>query len=196
MENSVSDVKKRQRGKNFTEREKEFLIDLILPYKSVIENVKTDAVWNNKKNEAWSEIVDAYNAIQTSGIRNIGQIKHMYDTQKREARKEKSQYKVQHYKTGGGSNQSTLSNVTQKVIGLLGDRMDPLFNNVDCDAYYNASHDISGDQIIVEDISGYEFSLLCSGRYIINKINLMLSLNRYPACYMYISIVYSPKIIL
>lgn len=36
----MCDVKKRQRGKNFTEREKEFLIDLILPYKAVIENVK------------------------------------------------------------------------------------------------------------------------------------------------------------
>ncbi|CAI6353253.1 unnamed protein product [Macrosiphum euphorbiae] len=117
----------------------------------------------------------------------------MYDTQKREARKEKSQYKVQHYKTGGGTNQSTLSNVTQKVIGLLGDRMDPLLNNVDGDADYKAIQDISGDQIIVEDISGDEFSLLCQGRYIINKINLMFSLNRHPTCYMYISIVYSPK---
>ncbi|KAL5237240.1 hypothetical protein ACI65C_004650 [Semiaphis heraclei] len=139
MEDSLCDVKKRQRGKNFTEREKEVLIDLIFPYKSIIENVKTDAVWNNKKNEAWSEIVVAYNASQTSGVRNIGQIKHLYDTQKREARKEKSQYKVQHYKTGGGKNPSTLSDVTQKVIGLLGDRMDPLLNNVDCDADYNAS---------------------------------------------------------
>ncbi|CAI6353254.1 unnamed protein product [Macrosiphum euphorbiae] len=49
MEDSMCEVKKRQRGKNFTEREKEYLIDLILPYKSIIENVKTDAVWNNKK---------------------------------------------------------------------------------------------------------------------------------------------------
>jgi len=46
---------------------------------------------------------------------------------------------VQHYKTGGGKNPSTLSDVTQKVIGLLGDRMDPLLNNVDCDADYNSS---------------------------------------------------------
>lgn len=40
MEDSMCEVKKRQRGKNFTEREKEYLIDLILPYKSIIENVK------------------------------------------------------------------------------------------------------------------------------------------------------------
>ncbi|XP_050058125.1 uncharacterized protein LOC126553264 [Aphis gossypii] len=173
---TMCDVNKRQRGKNFTEHEKEVLIDLILPYKAIIENVKTDAVWNNKKNEAWSEIVVAYNANQTSGVRNIAQIKHLYDTQKRKARKEKSQYKVQHYKTGGGKNASTLSDVTQKVIGLLGDRMDPLLNNVDCDAGYNASEDItflSGDQIIVEEISGDELSFHCSSKYIINKINLM-----------------------
>lgn len=45
MEDSLCDVKKRQRGKNFTEREKEFLIDLILPYKSIIENVKVSTIF-------------------------------------------------------------------------------------------------------------------------------------------------------
>ncbi|KAF0686722.1 Myb DNA-bind 5 domain-containing protein, partial [Aphis craccivora] len=70
---------------------------------------------------------------------------------------------VQHYKTGGGKNPSTLSDVTQKVIGLLGDRMDPLLNNVDCDADYNANITfLSGDQIIVEEISGDELSFHCS----------------------------------
>lgn len=38
---NVSDFKsKRQRGKNFTEWEKDMLIDLILPFKSIIENMK------------------------------------------------------------------------------------------------------------------------------------------------------------
>jgi len=38
---------KRMRGKNFTEREKELLIDLILPFKPIIENIKVSSVLNN-----------------------------------------------------------------------------------------------------------------------------------------------------
>jgi len=41
------------------------------------------------------------------------------------------------YKTGGGPNNSLLSKNTEKIIGLLGDQMDPLFNSIDSDANYN-----------------------------------------------------------
>lgn len=41
MSENETDVKtKRQRSKNFTDCEKELLNDLILPYKSIIENLK------------------------------------------------------------------------------------------------------------------------------------------------------------
>lgn len=43
------------------------------------------------------------------------------------------------YKTGGGIKTSSLSGATQKIIGLLGDRMDPLDNNFYCDMMYNGS---------------------------------------------------------
>ncbi|KAL5237097.1 hypothetical protein ACI65C_004507 [Semiaphis heraclei] len=98
--------------------------------------VQTDAVWNHKKVEAWSEITTLYNLQQTSGIRIDTQLKNLYDTLKRDARKEKSN-KVQMYKTGGGSNNNHVSKTTEKVIGLLGDQMDPLFNSADSDANYN-----------------------------------------------------------
>ena len=41
------------------------------------------------------------------------------------------------YKTGGGSNTNLLSKTTEKIIGLLGDQMDPLINSVDSDTNYN-----------------------------------------------------------
>ncbi|CAI6356646.1 unnamed protein product [Macrosiphum euphorbiae] len=89
---NVSDFKlKRQRGKNFTEWEKDMLIDLILPFKSIIENMKTDAVWNQKK---MPEITCLYNMQQKSGIRIDVQLKHLYDGLKRDARKEKSHDKA------------------------------------------------------------------------------------------------------
>ncbi|XP_016655898.1 uncharacterized protein LOC107882277 [Acyrthosiphon pisum] len=148
---------KRMRGKNFTEREKELLIDLILPFKPIIENIKTDAIWNNKKAEVWSEITSLYNLQQTSGIRIDTQLKNLYDTLKRDARKEKSNDKVQMYKTGGGSNTNLLSKTTEKIIGLLGDQMDPLINSVDSDTNYNDG----GFEVVnlfSEDITDFEDS--------------------------------------
>ncbi|XP_050064466.1 uncharacterized protein LOC126553330 [Aphis gossypii] len=148
---------KRQRGKNFSDREKDLLIDLILPFKSIIENIKTDAVWNTKKTEAWSEITSLCNLRQTSGIRIDAQLKNLYDTLKRDARKEKSNDKVQMYKTGGGPNNSLLSKNTEKIIGLLGDQMDPLFNSIDSDANYNDARFEVVD-IFSEDISNLQDS--------------------------------------
>ncbi|XP_050064860.1 uncharacterized protein LOC126553788 isoform X1 [Aphis gossypii] len=138
---NVSEFKsKRQRGKNFTEWEKDMLIDLILPFKSIIENMKTDAVWNQKKTEAWSKITCLYNMQQKSGIRIDVQLKHLYDGLKRDARKEKSHDKVQRYITGGGTHIPSISKSTEKIFGLLGEQLDPLNNVVDCDGDYNTGH--------------------------------------------------------
>jgi len=41
------------------------------------------------------------------------------------------------YKTGGGSNNNHVSKTTEKIIGLLGDQINPLFNSADSDANYN-----------------------------------------------------------
>jgi len=41
------------------------------------------------------------------------------------------------YKTGGETNNSLVSKTIDKIIGLLGDQMDPLFNSVESDANYN-----------------------------------------------------------
>jgi len=56
--------------------------------------IRTDAVWNQKKTEAWSEITCLYNMQQKSGIRIDVQLKHLYDGLKRDGRKEKSHDKV------------------------------------------------------------------------------------------------------
>ncbi|KAF0701946.1 Myb DNA-bind 5 domain-containing protein, partial [Aphis craccivora] len=64
---------------------------------------------------------------------------------------------VQMYKTGGESNNSIISKTTDKIIGLLGDRMDPLFNSIDSDANYNDARFEVVD-IFSEDISNLQDS--------------------------------------
>ncbi|KAF0682206.1 myb/SANT-like DNA-binding domain-containing protein 3, partial [Aphis craccivora] len=123
----------KKRGKNFTETEKSILIDLILPYKNIIENIKTDGATNKEKDLAWSEI----------------------------ARNNKSDYKVEFYKTGGRRNLSMLSSTTDKVIGILGDRLESLPNQYDIDSdypnmYYEFYHnDLSDDLFNNSDENPY-----------------------------------------
>lgn len=40
------------------------------------------------------------------------------------------------YKTGGGKKNSTISALSEKVIGILGDQIEPLINEFDSDANY------------------------------------------------------------
>ncbi|CAH1998891.1 unnamed protein product [Acanthoscelides obtectus] len=48
--------------KVFSERDKLLLISLVDSYKHILENKKTDATNVEKKNGAWKEITDLYNA--------------------------------------------------------------------------------------------------------------------------------------
>lgn len=47
------------------------------------------------------------------------------------------------YKTGGGQSSFTSTSVKEKVMCLLGDKMDPLFNVLDSDTDYRGNLNIS-----------------------------------------------------
>ena len=67
---------KRIRGKNFTEREKNMLFELVTAdFKSVIENKESDAITVAKKNLAWQEIAQSYNA-QCERVTSISEYFH------------------------------------------------------------------------------------------------------------------------
>ncbi|KAF0748746.1 Uncharacterized protein FWK35_00018086, partial [Aphis craccivora] len=91
-------LKKNSRTKNFDEREKKMLIELINPYKHIIENIKTDAFSTKHKSKIWEDIVIKYNDQQTTGIRTVKQLKTLYDMAKRQAKKSISDDKVLMYK--------------------------------------------------------------------------------------------------
>ncbi|XP_029348111.1 uncharacterized protein LOC115034794 [Acyrthosiphon pisum] len=90
---------KRLRNKNFTEKEKEMLMELIIPHKNVIENIKTDSINIKRKTQLWEYITSQYNNNNSeTGKRTVTQLKNVYDMAKRRAKKELSSDKVSMYK--------------------------------------------------------------------------------------------------
>lgn len=47
----------------YTSHEKEFLKELVLKYKSIVENKRTDGATLQQKQKAWNEIENEYNAV-------------------------------------------------------------------------------------------------------------------------------------
>lgn len=50
---------------------------------------------NQKKADVWSEVTILFNLQQTSGVRTTLQLKNLYDTLKRGARREKTDDKIE-----------------------------------------------------------------------------------------------------
>jgi len=64
----MSDIKKRI---VFSVTEKNILTDLLLKYKSVIENKKSDATTIFSKQKAWDEIEEAFNSVAAHKVNII-----------------------------------------------------------------------------------------------------------------------------
>lgn len=110
--------KKRERGKNYTDKEKETLLEIVSDFGNVIENKQTDGASVKLKNEAWEAISELYNSTSQTGVRSASQLKLLYDSIKKKAKKDKANEKVQIYKTGGGSGDSKIDAIGEKFLAL------------------------------------------------------------------------------
>lgn len=87
---------KKSRSKNYTERDKSLLIDLVAEYKDVIENKKIDGATTAEKKAAWDEIALKYNSV--SGMQRSGlQLKCFYKQLKHRTRKNIHAEEVSYY---------------------------------------------------------------------------------------------------
>ncbi|KAJ3640436.1 hypothetical protein Zmor_003731 [Zophobas morio] len=128
---------KRIRGKNFTEREKNMLFELVTAdFKSVIENKESDAITVAKKNLAWQEIAQSYNAQCETGHRTAKQLHALYDNMKKTARSNLYSDKKSSYKTGGGTFVPKSTALDAKIVTVLKDQFQPLQNKFDSSASY------------------------------------------------------------
>lgn len=106
--------KQRKRSANFTEHEKEVLVTLVQKYFDIIENKKTNAVFNKKKLECWEKLACEYNSTSTSGLRTGVQLKSAYEQFKKTAKQHKAQDKVKSI-----TSSSFLINKSKYILGRI-----------------------------------------------------------------------------
>lgn len=74
------------RAKNFTDFEKNDLLDKIFVYRHIIENKQTDHTLNSKKDKAWTKIAEEYNKNRVIK-RTEKNLRNCWDNIKRDTRK-------------------------------------------------------------------------------------------------------------
>lgn len=85
--NTFVEKKIKKRSKNFTEGEKNNLVDIALSYSHIVENKKTDCVSVAEKDKAWDFITEKYNSSCQTGERTSKQLQALYFLLKKTARK-------------------------------------------------------------------------------------------------------------
>ncbi|KAF5294585.1 hypothetical protein FQA39_LY13344 [Lamprigera yunnana] len=147
------EAEKRERGCNFTEQDKEVLINIVTISNifCVLESKRTDAVNVKRKNETWKLVAEQFNAISTNEPRFAMQLKSAYNNYNRKLEKDKADDKVTIYKSGGGPPVLVKESESQAILSsLLKGQIEPLCNKFDSSNNYfiqDNNDEISNDVI-------------------------------------------------
>ncbi|KAJ8718454.1 hypothetical protein PYW08_002691 [Mythimna loreyi] len=180
----MSQQQTRKRGANYTQEEKSLLLDLVMQFKGIIECKRTGGKFIERKREAWNAVTMKYNSSCTSGPRDTDQLKSLYDNMKQKSRKDvgesnKLAYinaeqnrmvteddvarairnikedKVEMNKTGGGFWKPKMTDNDAKVLAIIQDQVEPLYNPYDSassffkePAFFTAETDVNINSII------------------------------------------------
>lgn len=143
----------KKKSKNLKEKDKEIIINIILKYKNVIEDKKTDNISLKNKTETWRKITDKFNC-ESSSLRTTQQIKNVYKNAKCDLKKEISNHKMETYKTGGGTCSSF--NENNPLLSVVSEQTTPIRND------YDSSHNL----FEMDDVSESEVRILIIRTYI------------------------------
>ncbi|XP_066600088.1 fibrinogen silencer-binding protein-like [Prorops nasuta] len=125
---------KRKHGSNFSESEKQSLVNIVIDYKNIIENKKTDSICSKEKDECWIKISKIFNASSSSTTpRDVKSLKSCWDNLKKKCRKYSVEQTAHLYKTGGGSYKENKDPVLDKVSSVLKSSIKGLYNPYDND---------------------------------------------------------------
>lgn len=83
----MNNSKKRERNVNFSRREEELLVELVISNKNVLENKKTDAVMWKEKEDCWRELALKFNSQALLVPRTVPQLQLKYKNIKKLVRK-------------------------------------------------------------------------------------------------------------
>lgn len=91
---------KRKRTVNFTNDEKSVLTELVIKYRDLIENKKSDATTNADKARGWKRLSEDFNALSTHCKRSPESLKTCWENIKRQTKKQSASRKRELFKTG------------------------------------------------------------------------------------------------
>lgn len=138
MEGSVEKKIGKDRTPNFTKSEVELLMELVVKFKDIIENKKTDRVHWNQKSAAWVTIEKEFNLKSGGACRTPSVLKTKYENIKKTCKQKYAAEKRTFYQTGGGPGEKIkFDNVDEMVSDLLGTQI----NGFSC--LYDADNSIN-----------------------------------------------------
>lgn len=109
--------KSKKRAPNYTNNEKELLLNIIEHHKHIIENKKTDGVSVKEKKETWQKICQQFNTSSPNlYYRQVESLKKFYEKMKEELRKKTAEIKKELYKTGGGQGPGSQNNQQDDLL--------------------------------------------------------------------------------
>ena len=121
----------------YTDLEKNLQTRLVEKSKSVIECRKNDSRSLKAKATAWEKITAEYNKHPQVNERDVKQLKKCWDNLKSKAKKQVAEAKRVHRRTGGGTPPKAADPISDIVVSVTSDEINPLENAFDDDAEYN-----------------------------------------------------------
>ncbi|XP_071576779.1 uncharacterized protein [Temnothorax nylanderi] len=125
----------RKRAQNFSEKEKLILTEIVLKYKNIIENKRTDGITSKDKEKCWKIIENNYNSTSSSTeFRSAEVLKSCWENLKKKTRKFFADERIKLYKTGGGPCESQSDVVMERVRDIIKPSVEGIKSTYDCDA--------------------------------------------------------------
>ncbi|XP_062584822.1 myb/SANT-like DNA-binding domain-containing protein 3 [Saccostrea cucullata] len=124
----------RQKSANFSELEKEILLELIHARKDIIENKQNDGRMVSKKNTEWINIEKEFNSRHGVNKRTITQLKSLWKNLKARTKSAVAKERRDKIKTGGGPSGKSLDKISSTISEMLPQQINSLRNPYDDDA--------------------------------------------------------------
>lgn len=119
---------------NFTELEKETLLELVNSKKSIIESKTNDGKMVGRKNKEWENIGKEFNSRHGVHIRTLTQLKSLWKNLKARAKSAVAKDRREKKKTGGGPEEKKLDKFSFSISEMLPQQIHSLNNPFDDDA--------------------------------------------------------------
>lgn len=112
----------KKRTNNFSSDEKRILSELVLKYKDLVENKRTDATTNSAKLQGWIRLAEEFNTISTFCHRTHAVLKCCWENIKRQTKKDRADRKKTLFMTGMYNNNSRLilgSDLSVRILHIM-----------------------------------------------------------------------------